>query len=240
MFADPSPTPYDVRFSLAGIPVRVNPYFWAMALVLGFNLAQHPRLMLIWIGVVFVSILVHEMGHALAARSFGLDPWITLWGFGGLCSYNPGRYDPNRQIMISFAGPAAGFAFAGLVVLLLTVTNRSFQFFEWTLGRGDPIDNFYIWYLVSFLLFVNVFWGIVNLFPVLPLDGGQVARDLLAQLNPHGSPATIYMLSTFTGAALAAGGLILFGSVFLALMFGFMAYNSFTAWQAYSGGGRGW
>jgi membrane protein implicated in regulation of membrane protease activity len=62
--------------------------------------------MLFWVGACFVSILVHELGHALAARACGWEPWITLHGFGGLASYQPTYRSPQRHVLITFAGGA--------------------------------------------------------------------------------------------------------------------------------------
>ena len=82
LLSDPGTTQYDLRFSVLGIPVRVHPTFWFIGLLLGSATPQ-LSLVAIWIGCLFLSILVHELGHALAARSFGWPPDIVLHGFGG-------------------------------------------------------------------------------------------------------------------------------------------------------------
>ena len=66
---------------------------------------------------MFVSILVHELGHAFVQRYFGGRPWITLYGFGGLASCNDCDRSPRSQIIISLAGPLAGFLFAVVVMI---------------------------------------------------------------------------------------------------------------------------
>ncbi|MGA7498165.1 MAG: Zn-dependent protease, partial [Isosphaeraceae bacterium] len=80
-----STTPYDLRFRFLDIPVRIHPLFWLMAAVLGFQENNIPAV-LIWIGCVLVSILVHEYGHGLMAKHFHGSPSIVLYGLGGLCS----------------------------------------------------------------------------------------------------------------------------------------------------------
>jgi hypothetical protein len=91
--AEPQPTSADWHFEVAGIRIRVSAWFWLAAALLGWNACRSmaggdQRLLLqmlgIWIGVVFVSILVHEMGHALAYRAFGQGAHIVLYHFGGL------------------------------------------------------------------------------------------------------------------------------------------------------------
>ncbi|MCH8921713.1 MAG: peptidase, partial [Planctomycetes bacterium] len=106
--AEPPKTQFDLHFSLFGFPVRISPWFWAMSLLLGFRLGN-PKLLLMWVGVVFVSILIHELGHALAMRYYGWNARITLYAFGGLASYESnwsmqqGHSSPKSQILISLA-----------------------------------------------------------------------------------------------------------------------------------------
>ena len=103
------------EFSLLGIPVRVHPLFWLIILMLNGNLHDAGSV-ITWITAVFVSILVHELGHALVMRAYGFRPWITLYGLGGQASYDP-RYasspkgsEPLGQVLICLAGPVAGFS----------------------------------------------------------------------------------------------------------------------------------
>lgn len=116
LLSDPGTTRYDLRFSVLGIPVRVHPMFWLVGALLGSGAGPQLGVIAIWIGCLFVSILVHELGHALAARSFGWPPDIVLHGFGGFARYSPGfGYTRRRAIWISFAGPLAGFGLFAIV-----------------------------------------------------------------------------------------------------------------------------
>jgi stage IV sporulation protein FB len=167
VFAEPARTPYDLNFRLFGFPIRIHPFFWLGAALLGagtLNAGLH--FLLIWIAVVLISILVHELGHAVAFRRFGSDSHIVLWMFGGLAvpySAIPSRW---RRIVATLAGPAAGFILCGVVY-------GSHKLTGWGIGNGLPISYFYI-----ALILVNLYWGILNLLPVFPLDGGQVAKEL--------------------------------------------------------------
>jgi len=122
MFNEPPPTQADLHFSLLGIPVRIHPFFWLVTLLLGYNL-NDARSVLIWIAAVFPSILVHELGHALAMRVYGLRPRIVLYGMGGLTGYDSGDFARSRvfdtlgQVFLSAAGPAAGFLLAAALAL---------------------------------------------------------------------------------------------------------------------------
>jgi Zn-dependent protease len=245
---EPPRSPYDLNFSLLGIPVRVHPFFWLVALVLGWGL-QDPRRLLLWVAVCFVSILVHELGHALAIRYYGWAPYIILYSFGGLACYNQGigSYGSARrrghstaaQIIISAAGPGAGFALAAVVAASLYATHRYVAFpFVGEIGRGEPIAEEQLYNLVSALLSVNIFWGLINLFPVYPLDGGQIARAILTSFDPRDGLRHSFMLSCAMGAGLALFGLSQ-REYFLALLFGYLAYSSYQSLQGYSGGGFG-
>src|SRR6476646_9092926 len=116
MFGMPAATPYDLRFQLLGVPVRVHPMFWLVSALLGFNArAGFPEL-IIWVACVFVSILVHEFGHALMARAFRYPATVILYGMGGLCYSESERQTAGQRLLVLAAGPGAGFLLAGLVI----------------------------------------------------------------------------------------------------------------------------
>ncbi|HWC89961.1 MAG TPA: hypothetical protein VG433_09905, partial [Pirellulales bacterium] len=109
MIGEPPPAPGELHFAVLGIPVRIHPLFWLMSLLLGYSGTQgEPSLLFFWVLAVLISVLVHEMGHALVIRHYGWQPRITLYGMGGLASYNAVRIDPRTHIVISLAGPLAG------------------------------------------------------------------------------------------------------------------------------------
>lgn len=129
MLVEPPPSQYDLHFSLFGFPVRVHPMFWLVTLMLGYQSGDAASV-LTWIVAVFLSILVHELGHALTMRAYGLRPWIVLHGFGGLTGYEPSYDSRSRgsdtlgQILISAAGPAAGFLLVAVLVLGLVLAGH--------------------------------------------------------------------------------------------------------------------
>jgi Zn-dependent protease len=224
-----------LNFSVLGIPVRVHPLFWLTSLLLGISGSDEPGAMMIWVGVVFVSVLVHELGHALTARRFGFRPWITLYSFGGLASYNSSRSSPWEQIMILLAGPGAGFLLAAVIAALLMASGSSIIFLGQRVGSGTLLwqTNPQMASLIYDLLYVNIFWGIINLFPVYPLDGGQISRTLFTKYNPwHGVRQSV-ILSVVTGAALAAYAILVKkpADFYLAILFGYLAYLSYASLQ---------
>ncbi|MEX2113209.1 MAG: site-2 protease family protein [Pirellulales bacterium] len=245
LLIDPPRSAYDLNFHLLGIPVRVHPLFWAVVVLLGLGGNSDPKLMLIWVGACFVSIVVHEMGHALAARAHGWEPWITLYGLGGLASYQPTRRSPRSQILISLAGPVAGFLFAALVIAVVAAAGHEPRFdptsrlsmpVDWNLFESRPAN-----YLVFDLLYINIFWGLVNLLPIFPLDGGQITREVFGLFSgPDGLRQSLW-LSVIIAAGLAVIALTRLGDQFLAFFFGYLAYTGYSIIRAMFGpsGGLG-
>jgi len=193
-----------VSFRLGSIPVRVRAYFFLMAVMLGAQ-NRSPQLIALWIGVVFVSVLIHELGHALIGRAFGLAPQIELHGMGGTTSWIGGRekLGPGRSIAISLAGPFAGFLFGTLVFVVAKLLPHT----------PSPM----VAVAIEQLLWVNIGWGIINLLPMMPLDGGNVARSTLDWLTKGNGEKPARILSI-----VLAGLLLLWAAINKQLWMGFL------------------
>ncbi len=248
LFQPPPSTRYDLRFNLLGIPVRVHPLFWLVALLLGSS-SRSIVLILIWILAVFVSILIHELGHALAFRRYGQPSYIVLHFSGGLTvpeslswggmSANVG-FSPNQNIFISLAGPFAGFLMAGLIAVGVVISGGSIittyllGFIPLPVSATLPFGGGILSSLVTTMLWINIFWGLINLMPVYPLDGGNVARYLLLQADPRDGVRKSLWLSVIAGGLVALAGFFFLGSVYMAVLFGFLAFQSYQSLQAYT------
>ncbi|MCE5266582.1 MAG: site-2 protease family protein [Planctomycetaceae bacterium] len=246
MLGEPAPSQADLNFVLFGIPVRVHPYFWLVTLFLGYRLGDAISV-LIWVAVVFVSVLVHEVGHALAMERYGFRPWIVLYGLGGLTcrdqryGFHSSRYESSGEILISLAGPAVGFGLAALLVLILMATGHrhALDFVRlWGLMPTVTLDNLRLQQVCNAFFYVSILWGLVNLLPVYPLDGGQVAREILLALNPRGGIRQSLWLSFFVAAGMAIYGITQWRSAYAAIFFGYLAYSSYQTLQIYSSRGR--
>lgn len=245
LFQVPPPTRYDLRFNLAGFPVRVHPLFWLIALLLGSG-SGDPLQILIWVLVVFVSILIHELGHALAFRRYGLSSQIILHFSGGLTVPESTLWGsrwanvalgPNEQIFISVSGPGAGFLFAALIIGGVIVsggsilTTRLLGFIPLPVFASLPFGGQILGALITSLLWVNIFWGLINLMPVYPLDGGNVARYILLQVDPINGVRKSLWVSVITGGLIALIAFFLLHSVYMAILFGFLAFQSYQSLQ---------
>lgn len=194
-------------FSIGGIPVRVDPSFLLVVVLLG--LLGPIELLVPWVLVVTISVLIHELGHAVAFRSFGHAASVQLYGFGGLTT--GARLTPGRNLVVSLAGPVTGIVALGVPAVLVE--------------RADLVTDPYWQLVVTLVVWVNVFWSLLNLLPVLPLDGGNVTQALIQLATGRDSerPARIISIA-FAGAAalLALAYGLLFGVVFAGI---FVALN---------------
>jgi Zn-dependent protease len=209
-----------VGFRLGSIPVRVNGSFFFTTLLLGGlggsgSAADIARRVAVWLVVVFVSILIHELGHALVGMLFGLKPEIDLHGMGGTTSWADGRSEigNGKSIAISLAGPFAGFLFGGLIILIFSFV---------------PITNPTLALAYRDLFAVNIYWGIVNLLPLLPMDGGNVTRSLLNIFTKGKGekPARIISIITCVGFLALA---VYFRSFFIGVMGAMFMFNNIQA-----------
>lgn len=197
-----SPTSFDLRFPLGPIPVRVGIMFWLIMALLGYGICQISQgnvwvNLLVWVACGFVSILVHELGHALAYRFFGSWASITLHGFGGFAQADEPPRAAWKRMIVALAGPAAGFALCGLAYLILEAVG-------W---RGEKAGlHLYVVNALYFLFITNLFWNLFNLLPVLPLDGGRVFRELLAMFRARNPDVIAHGLSFAVALVLAVYG----------------------------------
>lgn len=179
-------------FHLFGFKCHVQTGFlFLVGIVFLFGLRnQQPLLQMAGtVGVFFVSILVHELGHAFASRWFRVPvEGIYLHGFGGHVLH--GQSSVGQGLAISLAGPFSGLALGALSIALYMVAQNPFA--------ASVLE-------VS--IFVNIFWSLFNLAPMIPLDGGHATLAGLSLVLPRRTAATITLcLGIATGLALVFAG----------------------------------
>jgi Zn-dependent protease len=206
-----------MSFRLFGVPVTIRGFFWLSAVLLGLASSSAGPLSLwialpLWVAVVFVSVLVHEMGHAFASMRHGLTPSITLHGMGGVTAYS--EWAPLSRLdraLISLAGPAAGLVFGGLVFAV-------FHFL--------PSLPLVVTVVLTYLIWVNLTWSLFNLVPVFPFDGGSILGEALGPRR------------TRTAAAVSLGVAALLACVFAWLREPWgtvlFAMSAMQSWQRYT------
>lgn len=256
VFLEPERTRFDLPFAVAGFPVRIHPFFWLVAGLFGLNFARNLEgvmpmwlAILLWTAVMLVSITIHELGHGLAFRRFGMRSRIVLYGMGGLCIPEREVYRevsraefPWNSIFVSFAGPLAGFIFAGLIIGLVFTIGMVKGIAAPVTFALDPgalididinprvIDNLggmmgYI--VIRMLLQWNIYWGLINLLPIYPLDGGQIARSLF-QVYDAREPVRHSLVLSMVAAVVAgmwAAWFKEYWMIFMFLSLGFVNYQ---------------
>lgn len=208
-------------FRIGKIPVKVSSFFWITAAIIGFVgseffsglplFASIPIL----IFMVFISVLVHELGHAATALLFGQRPYIELIAFGGLTYPEGKKIKKWQEFLVVLNGPLFGFA-----LFWLAKTASGFA------SAVSPL----LFTSLKVLALMNVFWSIVNLFPVLPLDGGQLVRILFEGIFKARGVRHAHFFSLLLSATLSLGSFFI-GFLFGGIIFSIFAVQNFAAWK---------
>jgi Zn-dependent protease len=197
-FLEPAPTPLDLRWRLFGTPCRVHPSFWVFSVIFGMLSAQGMQanaltFIFMWVLAMFLSVLFHEVGHVTMGRIFGEPGHIVLYSMGGYAMGFYDRLERWQRILVAAAGPVAGFLFLGAIVLFdnmiwnfnllgsfrldLPALRTPWCLVDW-MGQQGLREHVWYNFLIFNLLIMNLFWSIINLLPVIPLDGGNILKEI--------------------------------------------------------------
>ena len=228
---------YRLPFTLLGIPVLLDVTFLIILPVFALSIAgrvdywaqqvgvaDHPSLHAPWVpyllGFVtavglFASVLVHELGHCVVARLYGVKVRsITLWLLGGMAQFDDMPRQRGAEAVMAIAGPLVSVAVGLLCRLAL---------------HALPDSAVRASFVLTYLATMNVALAVFNMIPALPLDGGRVLRSLLALRMPHlRATQAAAAVSKFLAIALGLAGLFLFRDVMLVLV-AFFIYMAATS-----------
>ena len=198
--------------TVSGIPVKVHWTFGFLLLYIAYDTSRSTGFqwlfILISIGIVlsvFFCVILHEFGHALMARKFGVKTHdITMTPIGGIARLERMPDGKGQEFWVAIAGPMVNFIIVGLIWtgflifrnIHLDILSPSF----WSKENQPP--SFFI-----ILLMANGLLGVFNLLPAFPMDGGRMLRSLLS-LSMTREKAT--RIASITGQVLATG-LFIFG-----------------------------
>jgi len=199
------------------IPIFIHPTFWLLSILIGFmNGGGNLLSILIWVGIIFVSVLFHEMGHAITALLFGRNPRIELVALGGLTYHDGSKLALWKQFFITLNGPLFGFLLVIIATILLSIPAL--------------IQNPFAITIIKLFQVVNFFWTIVNLLPVIPLDGGQLLRIIFeGWLGVKGISYSLFFSMVL--ALLISLAAFFFQSFLLGAFFFLFAYNGYESWR---------
>lgn len=197
------------------IPLSIHPLFWVTSGLIGFSFTRNLLATLVWVAIVLISVVIHELGHALTAVLFRQKARIDLVALGGLTSYQGPKLRFWQQFLITLNGPLFGF-FLFLLASFLIESN-------WL------VTPFWLFFWKS-MQAANLFWTIINLLPVLPMDGGQLLRIVLEGfLGVKGFK--IALLSSSIIALLFSLGFFVLQQILVGSLFFLFAFESFDAWR---------
>ncbi len=205
-----------LSFRFLGIPVFVQPWFWiTMALIGGALRANDSASILMTLMFVlagFISILCHEIGHALMIRKYRFPTEIHLVAFGGFARFPSGQLERKQSFLVTAAGPALQFVLGIIALIALQLIS---------VPEGSLLQA-----LLVYLMLVSFFWSILNCLPVYPLDGGQMLSSIL---GPQRSKI-VHLIGVFVSVAIGLFAFFVMRAWILMLFMGFFAYQN---WQQY-------
>jgi Zn-dependent protease len=162
--------------SYFGIPIRIHFTFPLILIVFGveaWSSGGWPEVLraLALVLSVFVCVVLHEFGHSLQVRRYGIRVRdVVLLPIGGMARAERIPEDPRQEIIVAISGPMVNFALAGVIYGVMVALGRPL----------DPEPD----YLTS-LFAINLVLGTFNLIPAYPMDGGRILRGLLAVKLPY-------------------------------------------------------
>ncbi len=201
------------------IPISIRPGFWIFAALIGFFWSHSFLGTVIWMAIILFSVLFHEFGHALTARAFGRRPRIEIVALGGLTIHDGQDLSSWKQFFIVLNGPLFGLLLAGLAWISMKISY---------LSTGLPGQ------ILMDVMIINVFWTVVNLLPIMPLDGGQMLRIILEAF--FGAKGLRYAIATGVILSVIISLILFVTQDFLLGAFFFLfAFQGFEMWRATHG-----
>lgn len=192
--------------SFAGIPVKIHWTFGLLLLYVTYEASKNgfqPIVLLLTIGFVlslFFCVILHEFGHALMAKRFGVKTFdIIMTPIGGIARLERMPEGRGQEFWVAIAGPVVNFVIVAVIALgFLIVNGEALPLLSpsfWDIQ--DETQNYF-----KVLLKANGYLGVFNLIPAFPMDGGRILRSLLS-LRMDRSKAT--QIASYAGQAIAVG-----------------------------------
>ncbi len=230
-------TAFRLPFRLLGIPLKLDVTFLIVLPIVAWTIGQNVPLYMRIFGIdappealgggaapyalgfvaaigLFASVVLHELGHAVAARRYGVKVrGITLWLLGGVAQFDEIPRRPGAEAVIAIAGPLVSFALAGLAFAVLPAV---------------PEGAHAVAFVAAYVAYANLAVAIFNLLPALPLDGGRILRSLLALRMPR-LRATLVSARVSRAIAIALGLLGFVTLNFFLMLIAFFVYVAVSA-----------
>lgn len=207
-----------VTFRVLGIPVTIGPGIVLGLLGMGILSRFSGELLFVWVGLGIAALLLHELGHALAFRRYGVPSSISFWILGGFTVPTDleaaTRLSDRQMLVVVLAGPLIGLSIGAATVA------AAFVFQDAARSIREPL---FLW------MFVNLGWGIFNLLPIASLDGGRALEYLGAAVFGRAGRAVGLAVGLVASALIAAAAALigLYSVAFVAVVFGLFNPNPY-------------
>jgi Zn-dependent protease len=212
---------HGIFFWLLRTIVKVRYTFFLTSVLLGMKVGSLSAL-LVWIVVSFLAILLHELGHALAARLYRQTPQIEIHGFGGLTKWAwVDELKWSQRVFISLAGPGIGFVAGGLLYLGQTFS--------------PGFDSYLVFLASRYFLWVTLGWGLFNLLPILPMDGGRALAEFLEHRMGQSEGRLLTRKVSIGTAAVAMVAGIGMGRVWAVILCAIFAFDNYQRMRGLPG-----
>jgi len=199
------------------IPIAIHPLFWLVSFFIGWLWTNSVASAFLCVFIILYSVLWHELGHACTALLFGQKTRIELAAFGGF-TYREGRkLKLWEEFLVVFNGPLAGF--------LLSLG-------AYALYHYAAIQNPILSFVLRFTFMANLFWTIMNLIPVMPLDGGHLLSITLEAIFGFRG-VKMALVASLVIAVIVSALCFALGLFFVGALFLFLIFESFRSLRYY-------
>jgi Zn-dependent protease len=171
----PKQTAFDLRFRLGGVPIRIHPLFWVASALLGIRDYADPEVgglgcFAFWMAAVLVSVLLHELGHVCVGRLLGMRGEVVLYSLGSLTLGLDTLPRRRQRLAVLLAGPLVG--------LLIVAGVWGITWLPFPAALREPRWQTPIATGLAIVVWINLYWALLNLLPLWPLDGGRMACEI--------------------------------------------------------------
>lgn len=236
-----------IEFTLFGIPIRILPWHWVgLAFISGaFGISSSSELIMVLMFMVaaFLSILTHELAHALVGRRVGGGTAaITMEMFGGLTSYYGTRFTKWGTVASVAAGPGINIATLLVCCIICFFIAGGNTFYTFRLALGLIVSPYSTFHFVSenflitnetarpvffmgSLMWTCFWWSLLNLLPIYPMDGGLILEQFLK------SQKRLHIVGMVSAIIIAVLGFLFFKSILLLVFMSMFAYMNYQAYR---------
>ena len=182
---------------------------------------------------VLLSIIAHELGHGLMVKRLGHRPREVILHFiGGVLTWDASRATRKDRIKVALAGPAVSLLIGVLAFLIYLPFHETGGFGVYAVQAEQIPGIKMLKMTLSATIVLNLFWGVFNLLPIYPMDGGHALRSALGlKMSQFQAVRRSLQVSMGTAGAVALAAILLTGDIFITILLAWMLYQNWVEWN---------